>query len=360
MGYEKLLLQGIPFSRLLLGPETEVQLSDLAGNAMSVSVVSATILSAICAPQLRKQRIEDGKALISEYALSQQHDFAKGAVLKQRGDCYNVPHGNPETFADIFSRVGGDLASDAFYSSVLCTCESSGTMSKDGKILQCVNCGTSMCHACSDRYQTTSHVLTELEFNNDFVRPDPHEFERRLRCAVPSILRLGQDCGALIDHGEGLDCYSFQLQQVDRKKGHWQLTYGAWEDYGSGRQVAEIRVRVGKTDILDECFGIAAYICCFAPAIRNEDPFRGRLKDSARLLLPAGKPSGSWELPERKPTSQEIKLVGSNPVQSIRTRIGLNDDAAKSLKSHKILKKFLPPVNSRNPLTHYHKLWKTW
>ena len=36
MGYEKLLLQGIPFSRLLLGPETEVQLSDLAGNAVSV------------------------------------------------------------------------------------------------------------------------------------------------------------------------------------------------------------------------------------------------------------------------------------------------------------------------------------
>lgn len=31
MGYEKLLLQGIPFSRLLLGPETEVNLSDLAG-----------------------------------------------------------------------------------------------------------------------------------------------------------------------------------------------------------------------------------------------------------------------------------------------------------------------------------------
>ena len=35
MGYEKLLLQGIPFTRLLLGPETEVQLSDLAGNAVS-------------------------------------------------------------------------------------------------------------------------------------------------------------------------------------------------------------------------------------------------------------------------------------------------------------------------------------
>jgi hypothetical protein len=35
MGFEKLLLQGIPFTRLALGPETEVQLSDLAGNAVS-------------------------------------------------------------------------------------------------------------------------------------------------------------------------------------------------------------------------------------------------------------------------------------------------------------------------------------
>ena len=39
LGYEKLLLQGIPPDRLLLGRETEVQLSDLAGNAMSMPVV---------------------------------------------------------------------------------------------------------------------------------------------------------------------------------------------------------------------------------------------------------------------------------------------------------------------------------
>lgn len=36
MGFEKLLLQGIPFTRLALGPETEVQLSDLAGNAVRI------------------------------------------------------------------------------------------------------------------------------------------------------------------------------------------------------------------------------------------------------------------------------------------------------------------------------------
>ena len=43
LGYEKLLLQGIPPDRLLLGRETEVQLSDLAGNAMVMPVISAAI-----------------------------------------------------------------------------------------------------------------------------------------------------------------------------------------------------------------------------------------------------------------------------------------------------------------------------
>ena len=39
LGCEKLLLQGIPYFRLALGTETEAQLSDLAGNAMSLTVV---------------------------------------------------------------------------------------------------------------------------------------------------------------------------------------------------------------------------------------------------------------------------------------------------------------------------------
>jgi hypothetical protein len=42
MGFEKLLLQGIPFTRLALGPETEVQLSDLAGNAVRLLNSSIT------------------------------------------------------------------------------------------------------------------------------------------------------------------------------------------------------------------------------------------------------------------------------------------------------------------------------
>jgi hypothetical protein len=47
LGCKKLLLQGIPLFRLQLGNETEVQLGDLAGNAMSLPVVDATMLAGI-------------------------------------------------------------------------------------------------------------------------------------------------------------------------------------------------------------------------------------------------------------------------------------------------------------------------
>lgn len=363
MGYEKLLLQGIPFSRLLLGPETEVQLSDLAGNAMSVSVVSATILSAICAPQLRKKcRSYNAKDMIAEFALSQKHDSANGAVLAIRGDFYKVPRASDVVdFKDVLRNIANDMAADAFRSSVLCVSESSGTMSSDPKILECSCCGLLVSHDYSGRYQLSSHRLTEIDVSSERGRPDPHKFERRLRCAVPSILRLGEGWEDVLEDGEGLESFSFQLQQVERKKGHWQLFYGAWEDHGSGRQVAEIRVIIGRTGTLDSKVGCAAFIRCFAPAIRNKKPLRGTLKDSARLVLKVDAPSCQWEVPiTKKGKKEHLKLVGSDPVKSQRALIDLNDKAAKTLKTHKVMKRFVPPVKSRNPLTHYHEKWKTW
>lgn len=53
LGCEKLLIQGIPYFRLALGNETEVELGDLAGNAMSLTVISACMLAAITCQQFR-------------------------------------------------------------------------------------------------------------------------------------------------------------------------------------------------------------------------------------------------------------------------------------------------------------------
>ena len=168
---------------------------------------------------------------MSDCALSLEHGASKGKVLAERGDLYGIAMEdkvqNEEDFQVAFQPLL-DLSEDAFRSSALCTCESSGTMTKESKILECRGCGWRCCHSCSDRYQTASHDLCELDVVSDkHPRPDPHEFQNRLRRAAPPLLRLGAGAASLLDNGDGLESYSFQMQQVDRKPGYYLLTYGA-------------------------------------------------------------------------------------------------------------------------------------
>ena len=362
MGYEKLLLQGIPFSRLLLGSESEVQLSDLAGNAMSVPVVCATMLAAICAPQLRRERVENREALLANFALSQKYESSNGAVLAKRGDLYGVARDNDVCgFVDVFFSLAKDLAQDAHMSSVLCNCETSGRTSHGEKILECKGCGVSICHSCSGRQQIDSHNLMEVDQQN---RIDSCLFERKLRCAAPSILRLGKGWENEIDGFNGLESYTFQLQQVDRKSGHWMLTYGAWEDHGSARQVAEIRVLIGRIGVLSGDVGIVSYIKCFAPAIRHNNPLRGRLQDSAKMIIKVNGDNSNeterkWKIQAKNDVCQ-LNIVGSEPCPSQRVQMGLSDTAHKALAKHKPMKKFIPTLASRNNMLSYDPKWKTW
>lgn len=61
VGLEALSMQGLPIDKLLLTRETEDNLADLAGNAMSSTVVGACILAAlVSAKDLLKPGDEDG------------------------------------------------------------------------------------------------------------------------------------------------------------------------------------------------------------------------------------------------------------------------------------------------------------
>ena len=366
MGFEKLLLQGIPYNRLALGSQTEVQLSDLAGNAMSVPVITACMLSGICAFQLRREQKSIDKVNLRNFALSQKYDDAKGSVLAERGDLHGTKLSTTNDFAEVFAKIGNDFADDAFRCSDLCTCESSGQMSPDDKILECSDCGLGICHACTSRHQIGSHSLTEI-ITSKSKRTNPHEFKMKLRVAAPSVLVLGQSWEDAIPEATGLESYSFQLQRVDRMRGHWLLTYGAWEDHGSGRQVAEIRVALGQIGALQKELGVAAYVKCFSPAIRHENPKRGVLGDNARLILRTtghssiDAESATWEIKKGNPTKSSLNIVGSDPMDSTRIQAGINDDAAKGLKNHTVMNKFTKNFpKSRNSFVHYHKKWKTW
>jgi hypothetical protein len=123
LGCEKLLLQGIPYFRLALGTETEVQLGDLAGNAMSLTVVGATILAAICCKQLRAEAQEQS----SNVSLQEQMLCAK-EILETASIVHkpNLASGQSETKGN--TRDGLDfihnlasLSSEAIGASIWCT-----------------------------------------------------------------------------------------------------------------------------------------------------------------------------------------------------------------------------------------------
>ena len=330
---------------------------------MSMPVVCATILSAICAPQLRREQSRIEKVNLNNYRLIQKYDSANGAVLAERGDLNGIKSLSAD-FIDVFTAIAEEFVESAYECSVLCNCESSGQIAQDETLLECTSCGFGVCHTCTTLHQIESHKLKETIISGK-KRVNPHEFEMKLRCAAPPILALGNSWETKIPDCKGLESYSFQLQRVDRLSGYWLLTYGAWEDYGAGRQVAEIRVSLGQVGALDKDLGLAVYVKCFAPAIRLQNPKRGLLKDTARLVLKRkGKSidtsSSVWEI-SAKSSKIMLNVAGSEPCQSYRLQIGLNDIAAKELKHHKPQNKFTKSFpKSRNDLLRYHSKWEHW
>ena len=63
VGEELLMLQGIPAADLILTRESEANLKDLAGNAMTTTVVGACILAAICAGGIQAKGNKKGALL---------------------------------------------------------------------------------------------------------------------------------------------------------------------------------------------------------------------------------------------------------------------------------------------------------
>ena len=198
-GFEKLLLSGIPADQLLLGGESEVQLSDLAGNAMSLPVVSACILSAFC--------IAPHAAAAAAAATAAKDEAGESSAEEAEAAPPHPPSAAPEPAAApsgaehkrfSFGPFVG-LAGRAQCCSVLCTCESSGDVSKHG-ILRCSCCQATLCGMCAAHVQLESHTMLPLHpeggrFGADAAAGDgdgatPEEFEGSLRRAMPDALQL--------------------------------------------------------------------------------------------------------------------------------------------------------------------------
>jgi hypothetical protein len=203
VGLEALSMQGLPVEKLLLTRESEDQLADLAGNAMSTTVVGACILAALVS----------GKKLLKAGSDSQTYEAKYGHQGTEDEpelmDVDTVTHSElPE------SRVVGeedllkepldlsitqkfsfsDILGDAEKSQRLCSCEGRIDMTIR-PLFRCQDCGTSFCKKCGGRPEHNPAPIDTAQH----PRVHPSHFSKTLKSTLPMCLSLTNVSVLLLD-----------------------------------------------------------------------------------------------------------------------------------------------------------------
>jgi hypothetical protein len=275
LGCEKLLLQGIPYFRLLLGNETEVQLGDLAGNAMSLTVVNATMLAAMTCKQLRTVHKSPGngkktiKDILNSLSKTNPTEISNDTnAMEVDRDLLSASSDTKVLFQDLTN-----LADEAIKSSIWCTCESSGRTSKTCQFVQCRVCNVACCRDCchvDQGYQLDSHDIKDVSLTAEH---DPSSFELKLRSIMPASLMLSAEGIHEIASIEkdkyrvsGLTKCTYKLHQVKQSRMKWMAIYYA-RDEKTSETLAELKIIVGqlerKTDSANQTVGVQCELKSF-------------------------------------------------------------------------------------------------
>lgn len=176
-GLEALSLQGLPLDRLLLSKESQKELQDLAGNAMSSTVVGSAVLAALIVGHkiLRKGTamcadVDDDP--LDEKRLPRVPDDMQLAEF----DLEHSDAGNVDVEA---------LKAEAGRSARYCKCEGQTIVrTRDVRdpeyhIVKCKKCGHTGCKKC------TGNPPHEFERFDKLERTDPLEFAKKLKSILP-------------------------------------------------------------------------------------------------------------------------------------------------------------------------------
>ncbi|KAJ3185877.1 hypothetical protein HK101_009798 [Irineochytrium annulatum] len=190
IGLEALGLQGIPVDELLMTRETEDNLLDLAGNAMSSTVVGSAIMAAVmlCGNQLAERVLE--RKTDKSYTAKSREERA----LKEQVDLMDHIVGVEAleerlmVLAPTESITVGTLLETAAGSARMCRCEGRrGIAMKEIKV--CGECGHTACVVCLGKPDHTfKKEGGEVVVRASRVKVD--EFEAVVAKCLPMRLRL--------------------------------------------------------------------------------------------------------------------------------------------------------------------------
>ena len=320
IGLEALIAQGIPASEIVTTRETEAELLDLAGNAMTSTVVGVAM---IC-------------ALISAWPIL---DSGKGDDIKTSTDgCrlneMRLDHLQAEQTIDLFTYNSLDLYNtlqNAHRSIRLCHCEGQNEMSKRA-IQRCLRCGHTACQRCTgipphDYEWSGSRITTS--------RVKPGLFREDIRRTLPMMLRI------LVDL-ELVPSYSYEGAEWDRFHKVVDLSIGEGLRYHSEQRAHEwTMIYKGVSSRLELKVsegGAAWYLYCEpSKELTGNDPLRALLRNPvARMYPPAlEKPfNGSWHfcvVPQV--INFHIVITGCGElIRSWRSKQGLEDSGSANEK----------------------------
>ncbi|KAN0130961.1 hypothetical protein V8E53_011339 [Lactarius tabidus] len=334
VGLEALHLQGLPIDELLLTRETEDQLADLAGNAMSTTVVGTTILVALVlsmkylTPGNDKMTYEEkhGTHIVDEDEdvmeverpsdSVQDHIFGEDQLAER-------PFDLSKTSAPPLPA----LLEDAMKSVRFCTCEGRKDMT-EREVRRCDDCGFTACIKCGGRPEHNSRTIDV----KSHPRLPPSVFERSLKSALPMCLGMSGITEQLLDslkrksgtampskrweiwRNAVLEAVGQELRFVELKRQElWYVTYE------STKAVAELCLHPKRPEWL-----FYAKPSPSEPA--NAEIRKLLMNPVARLACDGSLLSGKWEVALPHPTSVEISIKGvGEPVPSWESRLGLLD-----------------------------------
>ncbi|GAA5896190.1 hypothetical protein JCM6882_008514 [Rhodosporidiobolus microsporus] len=296
VGVEALALQGLPIDELLLTRENTDQLADLAGNAMSSTVVGTAIAAAlaIAGHTLLDRKYPDAEVEMASAGAATDAELE----ARFRGADRLVEH--PVDLASV-KTAPADLLARAHRSARKCTCEGRQGTAKDA-VVACSACGHSSCQKHAGK---PVHKYQEVES----VREAPAKFEADLKQFLPmrltvpgfereameEVVDAAREKGVKLDSKmvkryidvvvEALEGAEFHFRQIDRRE-TWSVVYAA--------DKARLELHFEKT-------GIEWRLFAKPPAdITMVDELRRQLEQPiARLTVAAGSTdvlSGSWEL----------------------------------------------------------------
>jgi site-specific DNA-cytosine methylase len=311
-GSQLLLLQGMPYEKLLFARETQKDRQDLAGNAMTTTVVGAAIIAALISGRKSFRKVT-------------QHSLSEASRPTERSTTL-VPTKMKETTIlppDLKALNLQELLNDSKLSSRLCSCEGTKHIS-NSPVQICGECHHTACSACAGNPR---HMYGDTMVARD-LRIRPAEFERKWRPRLPAHLQLGKfpnmskltptasgkEWQAFKERMAEVDDSTFFIDKFQRLENKWRISYVSTEarlelhihDHPEWRLYVKCPSSVPGNSHLRKTLA--------APVAR------GTVANSSSLFQP------NWEVFIPQTRNSSISITGSlERNSSWRSRLGLLD-----------------------------------